>query len=58
MAGIVLDAIAADHLTRDRLPAEDEDEFLQADLIGCTVTGPGGETLGTVASVDPAAPPA
>ena len=33
-------------------PAEDEDEFLQADLIGCTVTGPEGETLGTVASVD------
>jgi 16S rRNA processing protein RimM len=38
---------------RDRLPpAEDEDEFLHADLIGCAVIGPEGEPLGTVTSVD------
>jgi 16S rRNA processing protein RimM len=32
-------------------PVEDEDEFLQADLVGCTVAGPAGETLGTVAAI-------
>ncbi len=38
---------------RDRLPPpEDEDEFLHADLLGCTVLGPDGATLGTVSSVD------
>ena len=39
-------------VARDRIPApEDEDEFLQADLIGCTVVGPDGLTLGTVTVV-------
>lgn len=40
-------------VTRDKLPAsEDEDEFLQADLIGCSVVGPDGTVLGSVTSVD------
>lgn len=39
-------------VARDRLPPpEDEDEFLQADLIGCSVVGPDGAVLGTVSSV-------
>lgn len=39
-------------VARDRIPApDDEDEFLQADLIGCVVVGPDGETLGTVTTV-------
>lgn len=37
---------------RSRLSApEDEDEFLQADLIGCSVIGPDGANLGTVTAV-------
>ena len=37
---------------RDRLPpAEEEDEFLQADLVGCRVAGTDGATLGTVSEV-------
>lgn len=40
-------------VARDKLPPpEDEDEFLQADLIGCSVVGPDGAALGTVTSVD------
>lgn len=40
-------------VTRDKLPPpEDEDEFLQADLIGCDVVGPDGAVLGKVTSVD------
>lgn len=39
-------------VSREKLPApEDEDEFLQADLIGCAVVGPDGIALGTVTSV-------
>ena len=39
-------------IARDNLPAaEDEDEFLQADLMGCAVIGPDGATLGTVTTV-------
>jgi 16S rRNA processing protein RimM len=39
-------------VARALLPAtEDEDEFLQADLIGCAVVGPDGATLGTVTFV-------
>ena len=39
-------------VSRDRIPApEDEDEFLQADLIGCAVVGPDGVVLGTVTTV-------
>lgn len=38
---------------RARLPAaEDEDEFLQADLIGCAVVAPDGAALGTVTAVE------
>ncbi len=38
---------------RDRLPAsEDENEFLQADLIGCAVVDPAGAVLGTVTAVE------
>lgn len=41
------------HVAREKLPPpEDEDEFLQADLIGCAVIGPDGALLGTVTSVD------
>lgn len=37
---------------RSRLPApEDEDEFLQTDLVGCSVIGPDGAVLGTVTAV-------
>ena len=40
-------------VARDKLPAaEDEDEFLQADLIGCSVVGPDGVPLGTVSTVE------
>ncbi|UZF94606.1 ribosome maturation factor RimM [Bosea sp. NBC_00550] len=40
-------------VARDKLAAsEDEDEFLHADLIGCTVIGPDGATLGTVTTVE------
>jgi 16S rRNA processing protein RimM len=40
------------HVERARLPApEDEDEFLQADLIGCVVIGPDGAVLGKVITV-------
>jgi len=40
-------------VARDKLSAgEDEDEFLQADLIGCSVIGPGGAPLGTVSAVE------
>jgi 16S rRNA processing protein RimM len=40
-------------VSREKLPPpEDEDEFLQADLIGCTVVGPDGAVLGIVTSVD------
>ena len=39
-------------VARDQIPApEDEDEFLQADLIGCAVVGPDGVVLGTVTTV-------
>ncbi len=39
-------------VARDKLPEpEDEDEFLQADLVGCAVVGPDGTVLGTVAAV-------
>lgn len=39
-------------VTRDKLPAsEDEDEFLQADLIGCSVVAPDGVVLGSVTAV-------
>lgn len=38
---------------RDKLSAgEDEDEFLQADLIGCSVVGPDSILLGTITSVE------
>lgn len=38
---------------RDRLPPpEDEDEFLQADLLGCSVLGPEGAVLGVVKTVE------
>lgn len=38
---------------RSRLPeAEDEDEFLQADLVGCAVVAPDGAVLGTVTAVE------
>lgn len=40
------------YVARDQIPApEDEDEFLQADLIGCAVVGPDGVVLGTVTTV-------
>ncbi len=40
------------HVPRSRLPAsEDEDEFLQADLIGCAVTDSAGAVLGEVRAV-------
>ncbi|WP_187640078.1 ribosome maturation factor RimM [Bosea sp. F3-2] len=40
-------------VARDRLSAgEDEDEFLHADLLGCSVVGPGGVVLGTVTTVE------
>ncbi|MGO4173416.1 ribosome maturation factor RimM [Bosea sp. TAF32] len=40
-------------VARDKLSAgEDEDEFLQADLIGCSVVGPDSILLGTVTSVE------
>lgn len=40
-------------VARDQIPApDDEDEFLQADLIGCAVVGPDGVTLGTVTTVE------
>lgn len=40
-------------VSRDKLPeAEDEDEFLHADLIGCSVIGPDGAVLGTVTTVE------
>jgi 16S rRNA processing protein RimM len=38
-------------VAREKLPdPEDEDEFLQADLVGCAVTGPDG-VLGTITAV-------
>ncbi|HEV7260703.1 MAG TPA: ribosome maturation factor RimM [Bosea sp. (in: a-proteobacteria)] len=40
-------------VARDQIPEpDDEDEFLQADLIGCAVIGPDGATLGTVTAVE------
>jgi 16S rRNA processing protein RimM len=37
---------------REKLPdPEDEDEFLQADLVGCAVVGPDAVVLGTIAAV-------
>lgn len=40
-------------VARDKLSAgEDEDEFLQADLIGCSVVGPDSILLGTITSVE------
>jgi 16S rRNA processing protein RimM len=40
------------YVTRDKLPvSDDEDEFLQADLIGCQVIAPDGEVLGSVTAV-------
>ncbi len=36
---------------RSRLPAPEEDEYLQADLVGLAVTGPDGTVLGSVVSV-------
>jgi 16S rRNA processing protein RimM len=40
-------------VARDQIPEpDDEDEFLQADLIGCAVVGPDGATLGTVTAVE------
>jgi 16S rRNA processing protein RimM len=40
------------YLPREKLPqADDEDEFLLADLIGCAVTTAAGETIGTVVDV-------
>jgi len=39
-------------VAREKLPQpEDEDEFLQADLVGCAVVGPDGDVLGTIAAV-------
>ena len=39
-------------VSRDKLRAsEDEDEFLQADLIGCNVVAPDGTILGSVTAV-------
>jgi 16S rRNA processing protein RimM len=38
-------------VSRDALPAPDEDEFYLADLIGLAVVTPQGEALGTVKSV-------
>ncbi|HEY5798356.1 MAG TPA: ribosome maturation factor RimM [Bosea sp. (in: a-proteobacteria)] len=41
------------YVARDKIPEpDDEDEFLQADLIGCAVVGPDGATLGTVTTVE------
>ncbi|MCO5091151.1 ribosome maturation factor RimM [Bosea sp. (in: a-proteobacteria)] len=40
-------------VARDKLSvSEDEDEFLQADLIGCAVAGPEGAVLGTVTAIE------
>lgn len=40
-------------VARDKLSAgDDEDEFLHADLIGCSVVGPDGVVLGTVTVVE------
>lgn len=40
-------------VARDKLSADAaEDEFLHADLIGCSVVGPDGAVLGTVAGVE------
>ena len=40
-------------VARDKLSADaDEDEFLHADLIGCSVVGPDGAMLGTVTMVE------
>ncbi len=39
------------HISRDALPAPEEDEFYLADLIGLTALAPDGETLGRVKSV-------
>ena len=40
-------------VARDKLSAdEDEDEFLHADLIGCSVVGPDGAVLGAVTAVE------
>uniref|UniRef100_A0A9E7ZRF8 Ribosome maturation factor RimM n=1 Tax=Bosea sp. NBC_00436 TaxID=2969620 RepID=A0A9E7ZRF8_9HYPH len=40
-------------VARDKLSADaDEDEFLHADLIGCSVVGPDGVVLGTVTMVE------
>ncbi len=37
---------------REKLPdPEDEDEFLQADLVGCAVVGPDAAVLGTITAV-------
>lgn len=40
-------------VTREKLSADaDEDEFLHADLIGCSVVGPDGAVLGAVMAVE------
>lgn len=40
-------------VSREHLPPpEDEDEFLHADLLGCSVLGPDGTVLGTVTAVE------
>ena len=39
------------YVDRSLLPAVDEDEFLVADLIGCSVVSPKGQSLGTVGNV-------
>jgi 16S rRNA processing protein RimM len=36
------------YVERSALPEPDEDELYLADLVGCTVVSPGGETYGTV----------
>lgn len=39
-------------VAREKLPQpEDEDEFLQADLVGCAVVGPDGAVLGAITAV-------
>ena len=37
---------------RDRLPAAEDDEFYHADLLGLSIVGQDGETVGTVRSVE------
>ena len=36
----------------DHRRGDEEDEFLQADLVGCALIGPDGATLGTVSAVE------